>query len=235
MKRAAIATLVVVIGVGAFAWAGTDGPLRIGDGAGAVTNVDLAAPKPKALPSPEPPPPVDRDSRSLGSPSAGSLVRGVQLPIEGPHFFTWDPILRAHGNRPWRRHGTDELVRRTLRVVREHRRANPGAPRVGIGDISRPRGGDFGPKFGLPGHASHQNGLDVDLYYPRRDRHERAPTKVTQVDLSLSQDLVDRFVAAGAERVFVGPATGLRGPAPTVVPLIHHDNHLHVRFPAEVG
>lgn len=211
MKIIAVATLVVLTGVGAFAWAGTDGPLRIGEGAGAVSKVDLVAPKPKALPSPEPPAPVYRDSRSLGSPSAGSLVRGVQLPVEGLDFFTWDPIITAHGNRPWRRHGTDELVRR------------------------RPRGGDFGPRFGLPGHASHQNGLDVDLYYPRRDRLERAPTKVGQIDLALSQDLVNRFVAAGAERVFVGPATGLRGPAPTVVPLIHHDNHLHVRFPAGVG
>jgi len=50
------------------------------------------------------------------------------------------------------------------------------------------------------------------------------------VDLELSQDLVDRFVAVGAEYVFVGPRTRLRGPRRRVVPLEHHDDHLHVRL-----
>ena len=45
-----------------------------------------------------------------------------------------------------------------------------------IGDISR-RGG--GP---LDEHASHQNGLDVDIYYPRLDGREVAPTTVEQVE-----------------------------------------------------
>jgi murein endopeptidase len=101
---------------------------------------------------------------------------------------------------------------------------------VGIGDLSRPRGGDFGPRYGLPGHASHQNGLDVDLYYPRRDGLERAPRGAAGIDRRLSQDLVDRFVRAGAQRVFVGPSTGLRGPPGVVQRLAHHDNHLHVRI-----
>ena len=116
--------------------------------------------------------------------------------------------------------------------MRRFARAHPRAPRIGIGDISRPHGGDFGPRFGLPGHASHQNGLDVDLYYPRLDGRERPPEVVAQADLPLSQDLVDRFVRAGAEIVFVGPNTGLVGSAGVVTPLAHHDNHLHVRFGA---
>ena len=164
-------------------------------------------------------------SRALGAPSAGRLVRGVQLPAAGPRFFTWDPLLHRRPDRPGRRWGTDLLVRRVLRVVSGYAAAHPSAPRLGIGDLSRPRGGPFGPR-----HASHQNGLDVDVYYPRRDRRERPPRVAAQIDRRLSQDLVDRFVAAGAGLVFVGPNTDLTGPAGVVETLWNHDNHLHARF-----
>jgi murein endopeptidase len=172
-----------------------------------------------------------RPSLALGEPFArGRLVGGVQMPAEGRDHFSWDPVLRRSPSRPWRRWGTDRLLRTILRVARAHRDAHPGAPRLAIGDLSRPGGGDFGPRFGGIGHASHQNGLDADLYYPRRDRAERAPRRVAQVDLRLAQDLVDRFVRAGAEFVFVGPSTGLTGPRRVVQPLVNHDDHLHVRL-----
>jgi hypothetical protein len=51
------------------------------------------------------------------------------------------------------------------------------------------------------------------------------------VDVPLAQDLVDRFVRTGAERVLVGPNTPLEGPSEVVVPYPNHDNHLHVRLP----
>jgi murein endopeptidase len=173
-------------------------------------------------------------SRSLGLPWAGKLVAGVRLPAEGYHFFTWDPVRRRAPNRWWRRYGSDRLIRTLLRVLGSYAFANPGAPRVGVGDLSRPRGGDFGRRFGPIGHATHENGLDVDVYYPRRDRRERAPVHPRQIDRRLAQDLVDRFVAAGAEKVFVGPNTGLRGPPAIVIVLpAHHDNHMHVRLPAD--
>jgi murein endopeptidase len=171
-----------------------------------------------------------RRSRALGAPAAGRLAGGVRLPASGRHFATWDPVLRRSPDRAWRRWGTDRLVRLLLRVAREHRSAHPEAPRVLIGDLSRPRGGDFGVRFGRPGHASHQNGLDADLYYSRRDRGERAPLRAAEIDRRLSQDLVDRFVRAGAETVFVGPGTGLTGPAGVVKAIPKHDNHLHVRI-----
>ncbi|HXV58430.1 MAG TPA: penicillin-insensitive murein endopeptidase [Gaiellaceae bacterium] len=166
-----------------------------------------------------------RDSAALGSPSAGRLVRGVRLPAEGARFFTWDPVLRRSPNRQGRRWGTDRLVRALLRVVREYAAAHPTAPRVGIGDLSRRRGGPFGPK-----HVSHQNGLDADVYYPRLDRRERPPRRVGQIDRELAQDLVRRFVRAGAEIVYVGPLTGFTGPPGIVRVLWNHDNHLHVRI-----
>jgi Penicillin-insensitive murein endopeptidase len=195
----------------------------------ATTEPPATAPAP--VPSSPPPPIRWRESRALGLPHAGRLVNGVRLPVEGRHFFTWDPVRRSAPNRPWRRWGTDGLVRITLRVLRRHRAAHPDAPRVGVGDLSRRRGGDFGPRFGGIGHVSHQNGLDVDVYYPRKDRRERSPRTARQVDRRLAQDLVDRFVAAGAERIFVGPNVGLTGPPEIVQVLARHDNHLHARIP----
>jgi murein endopeptidase len=166
-----------------------------------------------------------QSSRALGSPAAGRLVRGVQLPPGGPACFTWDPLLHKRPDRAWRRWGTDELVRFVLRVVATYAARHTHAPRVGIGDLSKPHGGWFGPR-----HASHQNGLDIDVYYPRLDRRERPPLRVRQIDFRLSQALVDLFVRAGAERIFVGPSTGLRGPVAVVQVLGGHDNHLHVRI-----
>lgn len=173
-----------------------------------------------------------RDSVALGAPESGRLIRGVQLPAEGRDYFTWDPVLKRSPDRDWRRWGTDGMVRTVLRVVRGFRRAHPGAPRVGVGDLSLPRGGYFGPEVGGGiGHATHQNGLNVDVYYPRLDRRERPPRSVDQIDMPLAQDLVDRFVDAGAARIFVGPNTPLSGPTGVVAPLVNHDNHLHVRLP----
>ncbi|HEX8102586.1 MAG TPA: penicillin-insensitive murein endopeptidase [Solirubrobacteraceae bacterium] len=208
-----------------------------------------ATPTPTPTPSPAPaplteapPPPAGdgvtdtpirwRSSRAVGLPFRGRLVRGVELPAGGRDYFTWDPILKTAPNRSWRRYGTDRLIRTLLAVLADYRAANPGAPRVGIGDLSRPHGGIFDQRFGGLGHASHQNGLDVDVYYPRADRTERRPYRPDLVDRTLAQDLVDRFVAAGAQYVFVGPRVGLRGPKKVVSPLAHHDDHLHFRLPA---
>ncbi len=187
--------------------------------------------EPAMPPDPVVDPPIEwRESRAIGRPHAGRLVDGVQLPAEGRDFWTYDWGLRASPNRPWRRWGTDRLVETLLDVVGEYRAANPGAPRVGIADLSRPRGGRFGRNFGGLGHVSHQNGLDADVLYPRRDGLERRPWAPRLVDEDLSQDLVDRFVAAGATKVCTGWSLDLRGPRKVVVKLAHHDDHLHVRI-----
>lgn len=170
-----------------------------------------------------------RRSRSLGTPESGRLVRGVRLPAEGRDYFTWDPIHSRSPNRAWRRHGSDRLIRVLLRALEDYARAHPDASRVGIGDLSRPRGGDFGARYGIVGHASHQNGLDADLYHPRRDGRERPALLVADMDRGLTQDLVDALVRAGASGILVGPGTGLRGPRDVVRAVPGHDNHLHVR------
>ena len=208
------------------------------------------APEPARLPAlPAPPvlePPPARPSRprperirwrrsqAIGSHSAGRLVRGVRLPAQSESFFTWDPVERRAPNRWWRRWGTDRLLRVLLAVARDFHAAHPSAPRMAIGDLSRPHGGDFGPRFGYIGHASHQNGLDADVYYPRADGRERAPRHASEIDRRLSQELVNRFLARGAQVVFVGPGTGLTGPPDRVQALTNHDNHLHVRLPPQI-
>ena len=171
-----------------------------------------------------------RASQSLGAPWDGRLVRGVQLPAEGLTYFTWDPVLKRSPNRPWRRWGSDRLLRMLLGVLADYAEAHPEAPRVGVGDLSRPHGGVFDKRFGGRGHASHRNGLDVDVYYPRLDRFELRPSRPSQIDHALAQDLVTRFVRAGAVKLFVGPRTGLRGPRRIVQTLVYHDDHVHVRI-----
>ncbi len=189
-------------------------------------------PPPTPTSTPEPPPPVAtptvtvesrvppdfaaitwRDSRrSASRPRTGGSRTACLLPELGEDFFTWDPVHNRIPNREWRRWGTDRLIRTVLTVLHEYRTERDSAQRVGIMDLSRPRGGRFGRNFGGLGHASHQNGLDIDILYPRKDGTETRPMKPSQVDRKLAQDLVDRFVAAGAVKVFVGPRLNLKGP-----------------------
>ncbi|HEY6889792.1 MAG TPA: penicillin-insensitive murein endopeptidase [Solirubrobacter sp.] len=170
-------------------------------------------------------------SKALGHPALrGRLADGTQLPELGEDFFTWDPVYNRIPNRAWRRWGTDRLIRTVLTVIHEYRTERDSAQRVGIMDLSRPHGGRFGKNFGGLGHASHQNGLDADILYPRKDGTEARARKPGEVDRTLAQDLVDRFVKAGAVKVFVGPHLNLKGPKNVVVPLIYHDDHLHVRI-----
>jgi len=166
---------------------------------------------------------------SHGLPYGGWLSSGTQLPVEGPDWVTWNPVEDRVPNAPKRLYGHERTIHRVTAVLAAFRAANPGAPRVVVGDISF-RGG--GP---MEQHVSHQNGLDADVYYPRLDRKLHAPRATGQIDLALSQDLVDRFVAAGARFVFVGYATGLRGPSKIVEPYPNHEDHMHVRFPPPPG
>jgi Penicillin-insensitive murein endopeptidase len=167
---------------------------------------------------------VWRDSISLGLPYHGRLIDGVQLPVQSPFWTTWDPALDRVPDRSYRRYGSAKMIHLLLSVTKAFHEAHPGASRLVIGDISRVGGGP------LDEHASHQNGLDVDVYYPRLDGREVAPTSVDQVNVPLSQELLNLFLAARPEFVFVGPHLPLHGPSGVVEPLVGHDNHMHVRI-----
>ncbi len=167
---------------------------------------------------------------SVGLPYDGHLVDGTQLPIDGPDWVTWDPVTDSVPNQPRRLYGNERTIHAILSVVTAYHAAHPDAPRVVIGDISREGGGPMTDE-----HVSHQNGLDVDVYYPRLDRELRAPVESDQIDRRLAQDLLDRFVAAGAQMIFVGYSTGLSGPSGVVIPYANHEYHMHVRFPPPGG
>lgn len=173
-------------------------------------------------------------SVAVGLPFRGALRRGVTFPDETLDSFTWDFPLGESPSPAWRRVGTEKLVLTVRCVLARFRQADPLDRRVGVADLSRPSGGPFGPAYGGLGHASHQNGLDVDVLYPRLDRGEVPPDRVADIDAKASQALVTAFVRAGAQYVFVSPVLyrrgRLRGARGVVSPLVYHDDHLHVRL-----
>jgi murein endopeptidase len=181
-------------------------------------------------PAPALPPPAGGPSVALGVPWCGHLRNGVPLAPQGADFFTWDMPAHRSPNPQWRRYGTRRLIDVLHGVTSAYRRAHPGGARLGIADLSLPRGGAFGSDYGGLGHLSHQNGLDADVLYPRRDRAEAPPSRPGQIDHAAAQDLVNRFLAAGAQYVFVGVGLGLHGRRGVVQAIPHHLDHMHVRI-----
>jgi murein endopeptidase len=173
-------------------------------------------------------------SRAVGTPSNGSLVRGIPFPQDTEYSFTWDFAAAVTPSPAWRRYGTEKLVLTLECVLSEYSARHPDLARVGVADLSLPRGGPFGTEYGDLGHNSHQNGLDADVLFPRRDLCECTPYGAGEVDVAHAQELVSAFVAAGAEYVFVSPILYrrglLRGPRGVVIPLVYHDEHMHVRI-----
>jgi len=159
-----------------------------------------------------------------GLPYAGLLHGGTQLPVDGPDWVTWNPNTDSRPNLPGRLYGHEHTIRTIIAVLAAYRQTHPKAPLVVVGDISFRHGGF------MDQHVSHQNGLDVDVYYPRRDGWLQAPTSTAQIDRRLAQQLLDAFVAAGASKIFVGFASGLHGPPDVVIPYPNHENHMHVRL-----
>lgn len=101
--------------------------------------------------------------------------------------------------------------------------------RVPLGDISFEHGGD------IPGHASHEVGLDVDLWPIRTDNAQCTAGRITYrsstYDRAATRSLVQaiRNNAAGHVKLiyFNDPvliSEGLTSEYP------NHDNHLHVRY-----
>jgi murein endopeptidase len=174
-------------------------------------------------------------SRAVGRPGKGRLVNGVPLPEESDFWFTWNFPGGFSPNPEFRRYGTEKLVLTVHCVLSAYGARHPELARVGVADLSLTHGGPFyGRKYGGLGHGSHQNGLDVDVLMPRKDLCECAPQSPDEVDAVHAQELIDAFVAAGAQYEFVSPVLyrrGLiRGPRKVVVPLRFHDDHIHVRI-----
>ncbi len=90
-------------------------------------------------------------AQAIGSYPKGCLSGAQELPLVGPNW----QAMRISRNRYW---GHPELIRFIERLA-AIASARTGWPGILIGDMSQPRGGP------LPsGHASHQIGLDVDIW-----------------------------------------------------------------------
>jgi hypothetical protein len=68
------------------------------------------------------------------------------------------------------------------------------------------------------------------VLYPLRSGAEAEARGVREIDRRLAQDLLDRFVAAGAVKVYVGSDTGLGGPDEIVSSRARHDTHMHIQL-----
>jgi murein endopeptidase len=165
----------------------------------------------------------DHPSRSIGSPGAGRLEHGVLFSATGPDHFAWNFREQRIGGSARTRWGHCRVVRAVLRGLAGYRRRNPESPPVAVGDLGLRHGGE------IDGHSTHENGRQIDLYFPRRDRRLREPRTVAQVDLRLTRELVRAMLDAGAHEVLIGPRIRIRAAA-GVVRWPHHDDHLHAMF-----
>ncbi len=101
--------------------------------------------------------------------------------------------------------------------------------RVGLGDVSLEHGGDIG------GHASHELGVDVDLWPIRTDSAQCTAARITwrssTYDRSATRELIRAVRATAPGQVgtiyFNDPVLINEG-LTTEYP--NHDNHLHVRY-----
>jgi len=183
-------------------------------------------------------------SRTIGFYAKGCLAGGVALPINGK---TWQ-VMRLSRNRNW---GHANLVR-FLERLSEKGSNQGGWPGLLVGDMSQPRGGPM-----LTGHASHQVGLDADIWLtPMPDRElTRAEREEMSATMAVASDRRDvdpnvwtpahhAIIKAAAEdpvveRIFVNAAIKkalCRTPGSNhawlnkVRPYWGHDYHFHVRI-----
>jgi penicillin-insensitive murein endopeptidase len=102
--------------------------------------------------------PADLQARAIGGYAKGCLAGASALPINGP---TWQ-VMRLSRNRNW---GHPKLVNFLERLATKVPEI-AGWPGLLVGDLAQPRGGPM-----LTGHASHQIGLDADIWLtPMPDR-----------------------------------------------------------------
>jgi len=181
-------------------------------------------------------------ARIVGAHALGCIGGAVALPSEGPGW----QVVRLSRNRFW---GHPTLISFVRDFTGRARAA--GFSDLWIGDLSQPRGGPM-----PSGHASHQIGLDVDIWFdlaPKPPRSVAQRENITVASLVLpDQSDVDptRFTreharlirmaaeSPGVARVLVnhGIKRALcrtnRGEAwlRQVRPWRGHDEHMHVRL-----
>ncbi|MCD7110124.1 penicillin-insensitive murein endopeptidase [Rhizobium sp. DKSPLA3] len=182
---------------------------------------------------------------SFGSYAKGCLSGAVALPADGP---TWQ-AMRLSRNRRW---GNPHMIMFLERFSRDAAEIGWGSG-ILLGDISQPRGGPM-----LTGHASHQIGLDADIWFqPKPARAMSVAERETRPFVSMLDKT--KFLTVNPERwtptharllmraasepevdrVFVNPAikkklcetwTGDRTAMGKIRPIYGHDEHFHIRI-----
>jgi len=133
-----------------------------------------------------------------GSTKAGSLTGAARLADEGKDHYLLFPLrcvgLAAVDANAW---AHPDVVGAMLAVARDLRAAHPDAPRVPVGELSAELGGK------LAHHLSHQNGLDADVFFLRRN--------TTTASSSIKTS--DALAAAELPQCTYGPSYEVRDPA----------------------
>ncbi|MBI3504923.1 MAG: penicillin-insensitive murein endopeptidase [Proteobacteria bacterium] len=192
--------------------------------------------------------PTPAPTQLIGGPANGCIAGAQALPVDGPGY----QAVRLSRNRIWSHPQTIGYVQKLGRAA-----AGLGLPPLYVGDLSQPRGGPM-----AFGHAAHQNGNDVDIWFniePKPDLAPAAREDIAIVDLVAADErTVDRSVwkprhaellrtAAGfpeVDRIFVhfaikkelcASAAGDRSWLRKIRPWRGHNDHFHVRLACPPG
>ncbi len=193
--------------------------------------------------------PAAMRARAIGSYARGCLAGATALAVDGPNW----QVMRLARNRNW---GHPELIAYLEQLARGVPRIN-GWPGLLVGDMSQPRGGPM-----LTGHASHQIGLDADIWLtpmPKARLDGEARENMPAVNMARS-DWRDvdpknwtpahaKLIRAVAEqprveRIFVNPALKValcraagddKSWLQKVRPIWGHNYHFHIRLSCPPG
>ncbi|NDR57684.1 penicillin-insensitive murein endopeptidase [Aliiruegeria sabulilitoris] len=187
-------------------------------------------------------------SQPIGFYSKGCAAGNVQLPESGP---TWQ-AMRLSRNRNWGQPVMIDFIKDLSAYA-----TKVGWKGLYIGDISQPRGGPM-----TSGHASHQVGLDVDIWMKpatnlRLSRRDREKLSSINVRAESQKSVNGNWTAAHAailkraaldprvDRIFVTPPVKIefcktasrkdRKWLQKIRPIYGHNYHFHVRLKCPKG
>lgn len=170
----------------------------------------------------------------IGLPSAGCLRGAAILPRRSKNYVLVRPERR-------RFYGHPSLIAYLRNLSDDYKRARLGS--LHIGDLGQPKGGPT-----PTGHRSHQNGLDVDLWFaPVKKPSDPPPVmvdlKTKRLTSAWGKKVIERIRLAAlspeVDRIFVHPAIKRalciekkknRAWLARIRPWKGHHDHLHVRL-----
>jgi penicillin-insensitive murein endopeptidase len=187
-------------------------------------------------------------ARSIGTYAKGCLAGGEAMPLTDN---AWQ-VMRLSRNRMW----GNPLIIALLKDIGTKAKAAGEWNGLLVGDISQPRGGPM-----LTGHASHQIGLDADIWLTEmpndvlttKQRETMSAVLMTknrsEINPKVWTERQARIIRRAARypqvaRIFVHPpikaelckwATGDRSWLAKVRPMFGHNYHFHIRMKCPEG